>query len=48
MYHHIQEGVDMIMKIDEINIRHSPTISLIDEKVGSLICEITPIAATKQ
>ena len=36
------------MKIDEINIRHSPTISQIDEKVGSLICGITPIAVMKQ
>jgi hypothetical protein len=29
----------MNMKIDEITIRHSPTISQIDEKVGSLICD---------
>jgi len=36
------------MKIDEINNRHNPTISHVNEKVGSLICEITPIAATKQ
>jgi len=27
----------MIMKIDEINIRYSPPISQIDDKVGSFI-----------